>query len=58
VWLAFAEKKAAAGQGRGATPSLLAALHEESKGRTLAANVALAVSNAALAGRICRELSR
>ncbi len=57
VWLAFAEKKVAA-SGREATPALLAALHEESKGRTLEANVALAVSNAEVAGRLCRVMRR
>ncbi len=57
AWLALAEKKVAV-TGRGATPALLAALHEVSKGKTLEANVALAVGNAGLAGRVCKAMGR
>jgi len=54
LWLAEAEKRAAAAgaTGRGVTPAVLAALHEVSGGRTLAANLALVKANAALAGRL------
>lgn len=38
--------------GRDATPAILATLHDISRGRTLRANVALAIDNASLAGRL------
>jgi pseudouridine-5'-phosphate glycosidase len=62
-WLAAAESKAeskaaskAPATGRDATPALLAALHEASGGRTLAANLALVRSNAALAATIATAI--
>jgi pseudouridine-5'-phosphate glycosidase len=60
AWLQEAERRAAAAgaAGRGVTPGVLAALHAVSGGRTLEANVALAVSNAALAGRLCARMLR
>lgn len=42
--------------GRGVTPHVLAHLHEISAGRTLAANIALALANARLAGEIAVSL--
>lgn len=42
--------------GRHATPALLAALHEVSGGRTLRANIALAASNADLAGTVASAM--
>lgn len=53
-WVAQAEREAAdAGvRGRDVTPFILGRLHEISAGRTLTANIALALSNAALAGQI------
>jgi len=53
-WLKQATKRAhAAGAvGRGVTPAVLGALHELSGGATLASNIALVKSNAALAGQI------
>lgn len=56
-WLGQAQVAAHDG-GRDVTPKVLAALHHFSHGRTLAANVALAKSNAALAGQVCRALPR
>ncbi len=44
------------GEGRDATPALLAALHEVSGGKTLAANLALVRANAGLAARIARAM--
>jgi pseudouridine-5'-phosphate glycosidase len=58
-WLREAEGRVraeAGGTGRDATPALLGALHEISGGKTLAANLALVRSNAALAARIARAL--
>jgi pseudouridine-5'-phosphate glycosidase len=62
-WLAAAESKVeskaeakAPATGRDATPALLAALHEASGGRTLAANLALVRSNAALAATIATAI--
>jgi pseudouridine-5'-phosphate glycosidase len=43
--------------GKAVTPFLLARLAEETGGRTLAANRALVVSNAAVAARISAALS-
>ncbi|MEM0983873.1 MAG: pseudouridine-5'-phosphate glycosidase [Planctomycetota bacterium] len=51
-WLAEAEARAGDADGRDATPAVLAALHEVSDGATLRANIALAISNARLAGAI------
>lgn len=53
-WLAEAERQAddAGATGRARTPALLAALHTVSRGRTLAANLALVRSNATLAARL------
>lgn len=42
--------------GRDVTPALLAALHEVSGGKTLETNIALAVSNAGVAGRIAASI--
>ncbi len=47
--------KAAA--GRDATPALLTEVHRISKGRTVKANIALAVANASLAGRLAPALA-
>ncbi len=44
--------------GQAVTPFVLAALHERSGGRTLAANRALVIANAGLAGDIAVEVSR
>ena len=56
-WLQAAESKSpATPTGRDATPTILAALHEASGGRTLAANLALVRSNAALAATIARAI--
>lgn len=52
-WLEAAEERAV-GAGREATPSLLAELHRISGGRTLEANIALVLGNAALAARLAR----
>ena len=53
-WLAAATRRAdtIGATGRAVTPALLAALHEVSGGATLRANLALAESNARLAGRL------
>ncbi len=59
-WLAAAEQRVAAmpsSGGRDATPALLAALHDISGGATLAANIELVCSNAALAAQIAREMA-
>lgn len=56
-WLAQAQAAAHEG-GRDVTPKVLAALHHFSHGRTLGANIALAKSNATLAGQVCRALPR
>lgn len=42
--------------GRGVTPHILGKLHEVSRGRTLACNIALVRSNAKLAGGLCAAL--
>ncbi len=59
-WLAAAGTRFAVqtAQGRDATPAILAALHQVSKGATLRANIALALSNAELAGRLAACLAR
>ncbi len=44
--------------GKAVTPFLLARLAEETSGRTLAANRALVVSNAAVAGKVAAALAR
>lgn len=51
-WLALATAAAARASGRDLTPAVLAKVHELSGGRTLAANVALALDNARLAGAL------
>lgn len=51
-WLADAERLAGDTSGRDVTPRVLAALHEVSLGATLKANIALARSNARLAGAV------
>ena len=53
---AHVERTDSSAYGRNATPALLAALHETSGGRTLTANIALAVSNAGLAGKIAAAM--
>ncbi len=55
TWLAAAQSAGSA-SGRDSTPALLSELHRVSGGRTLEANVALALDNAALAGRVCAAL--
>lgn len=45
-----------AAAGRDATPALLAEVHRLSLGRTIEANIALALCNAALAGKLARRL--
>ncbi|MEL6796959.1 MAG: pseudouridine-5'-phosphate glycosidase [Planctomycetota bacterium] len=55
-WLAQAEAKADA-RGRDATPQILAAIHRISNGATVDANIALARSNAALAGRLAAAMA-
>lgn len=59
AWLAAAEAEAAAGRigGSALTPFLLGRLVALSEGRTLAANRALVVANAALAGAIAVALA-
>lgn len=52
-----AEAKAAPATGRDATPAILAALHEVTAGRTLRTNLALALSNARLAGALAARLA-
>ncbi|MCC6661511.1 MAG: pseudouridine-5'-phosphate glycosidase [Phycisphaerales bacterium] len=54
-WLAEAERRAP-GTGRGVTPGVLSHLHEISGGATLRANIALALSNARLAGQLCAAM--
>lgn len=58
AWLAEAEDQArrAGATGRGVTPAVLGALHGVSRGATLAANLALVRSNAALAARIASRM--
>ena len=50
--LTRAREEAGGAAGRDATPAVLGALHSGSNGRTLAANLALVRSNAALAGAL------
>lgn len=59
-WLDLATQSAtsSSAQGRSVTPHILAKLHAVSGGRTLAANIALAKSNASLAAQIAEQLSR
>ncbi len=45
-----------AATGRDATPALLAEVHRISRGRTVRANIALAVANAALAGKLAHAI--
>lgn len=52
AWLRDAEAGAGAAGGRDITPRVLAKLHEFSNGATLAANIALAKSNTALAAEL------
>ncbi len=54
AWVAQAELEAARSgvRGRGVTPFMLSRLHAISDGRTLAANIALAIDNARVAGLI------
>ncbi|MEO1584825.1 MAG: pseudouridine-5'-phosphate glycosidase [Planctomycetota bacterium] len=56
AWLAEAKTSPAAA-GRDATPQLLARVHHLSEGRTVDANIALALSNAALAGTLAAGLA-
>jgi pseudouridine-5'-phosphate glycosidase len=53
-WLEAARARTPGAGGRDVTPRVLAELHAISGGRTLAANISLALSNARLAGRLCR----
>lgn len=55
-WLKAASSGGTA-TARDATPAILEAVHRESGGRTVESNIALAVSNAALAGAICAAMS-
>lgn len=57
-WLDQAERSArdSGATGRAVTPAILAVLHEVSQGATLRANLALVLSNTALAARLCREM--
>jgi pseudouridine-5'-phosphate glycosidase len=52
AWLVAAEAMVGSTTGRDATPRLLAALHEVSRGATLRANLSLVRSNADLAARL------
>lgn len=54
--LADATAAAGSSQGRDVTPRLLAQIHRLSNGASLHANIALAVANAGLGGRICAAL--
>ncbi|MEO0630347.1 MAG: pseudouridine-5'-phosphate glycosidase, partial [Planctomycetota bacterium] len=54
-WLAAATAQATA-TGRDATPEILAAVHRLSDGATVEANIALARSNAALAGALAAAM--
>ena len=54
-WLAQAEATTDA-RGREATPQILAAVHQISQGATVEANIALARSNASLAGRLAMSM--
>lgn len=56
-WLAEAMKIAGDAGGRDVTPRVLGALHQVSAGATLAANLALARSNAGLAARVCARMA-
>lgn len=55
-WIAQAHSAEGDALGRDVTPRTLAAVHFLSHGRTLAANIALARSNAALAARLARAM--
>lgn len=55
-WLALATASASRATGRDITPAILAKVHELSGGRTLEANIALAVSNARLAGQLSHAI--
>ena len=57
AWLTRAESQRT-GVGRDATPAILAAVHRLSDGRTVEANIALARSNAALAGALAALATR
>lgn len=54
--LAEAERTASGASGRDVTPQILGSLHTQSGGRTLACNIALAESNAKLAGRLASAM--
>lgn len=56
-FLKRAESVAAGATGRDATPAILGALHDVSEGRTLEANIALALSNASLGSRLAGLMS-
>ncbi|MFM9996008.1 MAG: pseudouridine-5'-phosphate glycosidase [Phycisphaerales bacterium] len=56
-WLALATASASRASGRDITPAILAKVHELSGGRTLEANIALAVNNARLAGEISHAMA-
>ncbi|HZW10721.1 MAG TPA: pseudouridine-5'-phosphate glycosidase [Phycisphaerales bacterium] len=55
--LTEAEARVGIASGRAVTPALLAQIHELSRGASLAANLALAESNALLAGRLARAVA-
>jgi pseudouridine-5'-phosphate glycosidase len=55
---ALADARARGVSGQAVTPFVLSVLHERSGGRTLAANRALVVANAALAAEVARALAR
>ncbi|MEM9662616.1 MAG: pseudouridine-5'-phosphate glycosidase [Planctomycetota bacterium] len=57
TWLRTALRRVS-GRGRDSTPALLAAVHEVSAGATVTANIALARSNAVIAGRIAASMRR
>lgn len=59
-WLEDAEQspRVRSAGARDATPALLGELHELSGGATLAANIELVVSNAALAARLAADIAR
>ncbi len=55
-WLAAAEAGSVGRAGRDATPQILAAVHAVSEGATVEANIALARSNATLAGVLAASI--
>jgi len=57
-WLHEAQTATTGARGRAATPALLDTLHRISRGKTLAANLALVRANADLAARIAVEIAR